>query len=480
MVKLTVEQFRLVRKEFQKLIDSYQLLVKNNADNPDFDEEKEQQIIFNKYYELQTDLLNYDLSEVPFEEWDEFAIVPLGKVDFSKTKANIDFDIIDYEPGTAYFGGCNVRNLDRLYYGLNPLDFDQTIIDNNPDIFLSDSFKNKYYFREAYMSDFASLSKEQITELSGKKYKVFINRNYANNFLVRNLPLDKVIEIYNYDNEYFDALNQFDFYEDELNKKYIDLYLNCNESNFKSITMELFREKLNINNYSLDPSDFLKDFVDLHPDVFLVDAPIPENIKRTYYTFRLDASDFVDYIEYFGKSPFIEKVLTNTFIREMYRFKEGNLVITELIQNNKELFKYLLNNHFYISYNDAPNLSSFYNRLHDFVISNITDGEVLKNGFNNGEYSWLKPLYDNVFVKLESIDDLNNLTNNSFIFDTEQYKFFATFGVENFKRFVNEYEVFKYLDFRYFYNLVNVYSLFGFIFKIESLLSLLFFPGVSM
>ena len=75
MVKLTVEQFRLVRKEFQKLIEDYQGLAEANKDNPDFDEEKEQQIVLNKYVELQTDLLNYDLSEIPFEEWANFVLI---------------------------------------------------------------------------------------------------------------------------------------------------------------------------------------------------------------------------------------------------------------------------------------------------------------------------------------------------------------------------------------------------------------------
>ncbi len=58
---------------------------------------------YHSYYvdaalELQDGLLSCDLSNIPFEAWKDFTILSDKEhyIDFSKTKANIDFSLVHY------------------------------------------------------------------------------------------------------------------------------------------------------------------------------------------------------------------------------------------------------------------------------------------------------------------------------------------------------------------------------------------------
>ena len=89
--KLSLEGFRYIKEQLFD-IDSYN----------------------QEYYELQTKLLSYDLSDIPFIEWQGFNIYSdeNHEVDFSKTHANIDFELINFSSskGLLNFTGCNIRN----------------------------------------------------------------------------------------------------------------------------------------------------------------------------------------------------------------------------------------------------------------------------------------------------------------------------------------------------------------------------------
>ena len=64
-------------------------------------------------------MLSYDLSDISFEEWKDIALVSSDKypADFYKTKANLDFEILDI-PITGKeiynFKGCNVKDIESL------------------------------------------------------------------------------------------------------------------------------------------------------------------------------------------------------------------------------------------------------------------------------------------------------------------------------------------------------------------------------
>ena len=130
--KMSLEEFRQIKAQLGQLINAFEL--------KQADENYDDSILINKYLKTQNHLLQYDLSDIPFEEWKGIEIISddTNKADFSKTRANLDFNLFEYY-GNVNFKGCNVKNLERLiYYFTN--NFDEETIITNSTLFLSDSF----------------------------------------------------------------------------------------------------------------------------------------------------------------------------------------------------------------------------------------------------------------------------------------------------------------------------------------------------
>lgn len=162
--KISLEEFRNIKEQMTNLIEIYE----NSQD-------MEEDVFYENYINLEKQLLSYDLSDISFREWEGMTIGTgdeLDILDFSKTKANIDFSLIDYV-GNANFKGCNVINLQEIGIRvLNPNDFDNKTIDENPELFLtstySKEFNEKYYNDELDIDDITSISEEQLTQLIRK------------------------------------------------------------------------------------------------------------------------------------------------------------------------------------------------------------------------------------------------------------------------------------------------------------------------
>ena len=94
--KLTVVEFRQIKSLLNSIINkiknSYQLSITIKEE------------LANQYYNLQNKLLSCDLSDIPFDEWKDLRIIAdKGFIaDLTKTKANIDFDIVSYSPYINY------------------------------------------------------------------------------------------------------------------------------------------------------------------------------------------------------------------------------------------------------------------------------------------------------------------------------------------------------------------------------------------
>lgn len=132
---MSLEKFRQIKVQLAQLIKVFEL---KKADENYYDF-----IWINKYLKTQNHLLQYDLSDIPFEEWKGIEIIfdDTNKVDFSKIRANLDFNLFKYY-GNVNFKGCNVKNLERLKNNLNPNNFDEETIIANYTLFLSDSFSD--------------------------------------------------------------------------------------------------------------------------------------------------------------------------------------------------------------------------------------------------------------------------------------------------------------------------------------------------
>ena len=114
--KLSIEQFRKYKEEQQQLLGRLNEEEQSLKENGNYNEEDFLKKGLEELSELQSRLLSYDLSDISFEEWENVILVSSDKypADFSKTKANLDFEISDIliiGKEIYNFKGCNVKNI---------------------------------------------------------------------------------------------------------------------------------------------------------------------------------------------------------------------------------------------------------------------------------------------------------------------------------------------------------------------------------
>ncbi len=201
---MSLEKFRQIKVQLAQLIKVFEL---KKADENYYDF-----IWINKYLKTQNHLLQYDLSDIPFEEWKGIEIIfdDTNKVDFSKTRANLDTNLFEYY-GNVNFKGCNVKNLERLIYDFTN-NFDEETIIANSTLFLSDyfsdEFKEKYYSGKILIGDLVSLPSQQLDEIKQKDLKLHMDYKEHTSLLMKIFDINKIIQLYLYSPEEYDEVNK--------------------------------------------------------------------------------------------------------------------------------------------------------------------------------------------------------------------------------------------------------------------------------
>ena len=188
--KITLEEFRNIKESLIKLYDDYDILEFNGEE----DEKKEFKKLEEEQKKLMDKLLSYDLSDIPFEEWDEFYIYSEENYvfDFSKTHANIDFSLMELY--CKYnLKGCNIKNLNKLY-DIDPESFDEETIKKNPKIFLlgdnvDPELRNRYFNRALTKNDVLD-NLDLFADVSLWNFLEDSERNKGFYFLIVNLGIE--------------------------------------------------------------------------------------------------------------------------------------------------------------------------------------------------------------------------------------------------------------------------------------------------
>ena len=340
--KLTVEQFRQIKNQIMGLYEQWE-----NEDNDTIEEKLAEQI-----QTLQDRLLSYDLSNIPFEEWNEYPIYSdnTHAADFSKTKANIDFALVDYD-GNGNFKGCNVKNLDKIFaIDLNPKEFDEQTIKNNSNIFLSDAFSNefkdKYYNRSLTLEDLASLSSSQLDELKQKNVtqhlsvrlnilplnilpdSTNISSKYYDHledeYIIKYLGIDRAIQLYHYSPQELKEVNQIlyglensmaiNYTPSSDLKKLISQLNNTNINNIKNVCFNYVRQLILTSNKSMNPQKIPSSFIEENKDIFLINAKVPDEVKERFFKRELTIQDLINYRDAFQTFP-IDHFTDNNFVK---------------------------------------------------------------------------------------------------------------------------------------------------------------------
>ena len=211
--KITLEQFINIKEKIAQLLTQFQDYLDDHENDKDFNFDLSEKKFIEQAFLIESSLFNCDLSDIPFEAWQDFYIISDENhvADFSKTRANIDFNMVIYT-NHVNFKGCNIRNLEMVERTLKPKYFDEETIRANSSLFLSDSFseefKDKYYSNiQLKISDLVDLTPEQLQELEKKKPDLHLDHNLYFSFILKTLGLDKVVQLYNHSKEDYDAVS---------------------------------------------------------------------------------------------------------------------------------------------------------------------------------------------------------------------------------------------------------------------------------
>ncbi len=428
--KLSLEEFRKYKEGQQQLLSRLEEEEQSLKENGNYNEEDFVKKSLEELSGLQSGLLSYDLSDIPFEEWEDVMLVSSDRypADFSKTKANFDFSILDVfiaEKEVYNFRGCSVKNIDDLY-GYNDTFFDEKTIEENSNLFLLNDFsqdiKDKFYSDNISIKDLDDLSEEQLNELV-LKYRF----NIGDNRLIRLLGIKKSIDLYKQDINVYKNITELisigyidkDFMEDK-DKKILETGTSIE---IKTVVYNEIRKNI-IELYNpafdkiLDEKDYPIDFVEQNKDLFLKNIAIPSDVKNRYFNRNLTYQDVKDNFEKFRTIPigffmnktapfdkFCRKLGTDNFQKILERYPEA----LDYFFENKEAFEiFTLDlSSGLVLYDEENLLFRFGEALKDYYIRRYARENNIDVATNYEFPTWLKSLHIDKIVS--NYDDINEL-----------------------------------------------------------------------
>lgn len=146
---MDIKTFRKYKKNILNLYNI--LIVGDEVDNA---EEK-----LNKFFSLEEQLFQCDLSSIPFKEWEGMVIISRdnGIMDFSRTHANLDFSLFkEFHYNALNLKGCNVKGIEFLPDYREDY-FDSSYVESHPEYFPSKDLpveiRDKYFAKRIEFED---------------------------------------------------------------------------------------------------------------------------------------------------------------------------------------------------------------------------------------------------------------------------------------------------------------------------------------
>lgn len=343
MEKLDLPIFRSLKQEVVEFIDKYN---KAEERGESLSDEEFSQFAA-RYKEIIKILSEHDLSDIDFEEWrgmyldtdvdDEDFLL-----DFSKTNANIDFSIVEYNENKSFpnFKSCQIKNFDFKKYNYSPEMFDEEFRKENEDRFLSEDIPeevaDRFYKGELTLTDIQNNPK-------------LINKIEEKNITYGKRDIYKIIgreEFCKLDAQFIDTTSGKDKDWAEL------LNFNPNLRTAEKIMPVLYKyardhiigySKDDINRRFYYTQDQLGErFREENPDLFLSEE-VPEDVRKSYYGRVLSIEQFSENL-----SQFEGKIVAHSFDsygdgEKLIRlYGEG---IYQLFANHKPIMNRLLSDY---------------------------------------------------------------------------------------------------------------------------------------
>ena len=487
--KMNLKQFQQIREQLTQLIKQSEDNYEAHKNDENYDDEVEDQKLADQYLAIQNRLLQYDLSDIPFEAWQGMQILSdeTHAVDFSKTKANIDFDLVEYFKN-GNFRGCNVRNLEKLGSHLNPKDFDEETIRANSSLFLSDSFseefKNKYYSRSVSISDLATLSSQQLDEIKQKDLSSHMDYQeyYYNTSLIETLGFDKVVQLYQHSPEEYAFVNKLmQMQTNDSNLQFLQQIKSVDVSEIKNLCLDNARKLITNSSIPINQNEFPESFISENSDIFLVGANIPDEVKERYFRRHLKVQDLLDYPDVFNNIPIDYFMEFRTYISQFIRDNYGMGKFQELVQKHPDIFAHISQENKFFEFNrlleEEKYLdleSAFTSAVKKYFLdygmpeqfSVVSESQTIYN-----VPDWLSSMNFKFVDKLNTNEELLQYNESVFVLDNEQQLALDTLGIKNIKRFEQETGFFTHKGYEWSKDL-EMFNTFGHYFSSHGLSSL--------
>ena len=439
--KITLEQFNEYKAKCRAILSELDETVEKNKDNPNFNKKEFEAQLIQRYLAIQSELLKFDLSTIPYTAWEDFLILTDKDypVDLSNTHANIDFLIFDYDDGIN-FKGCKIKNLNSLNRMLKSSDFDQKVIDENKEMFLSDLFSQEFqqrlFDKKMTIPDLFSLNSEQATELKSK--------NFMDGFesftkeLIDLVGLDNLIQLYSISKDDFQKV--YELYKSVVSNFLVsnpfneqnvrELFKNISPTEIKQTFYLLEKQEILSDSFSIiNPKDYPESFVKENDDIFMLNVGMSDDLRKRFYERKLTFDDIKDNINVFKNIPLSKFIRNAEFSKISLAFESivkefGDKTALEAIKLFPEYFNYIIKGDL------SDDFSYFIGKSDEFKLNQSENAKKI-----------LMHFFKSFFVsknKITNAEQLMLYNPSLFPLDEKQNRIIQILGLENIKKFEKE------------------------------------------
>ncbi len=311
MEKINLEEFRRIKAQIADLVARVEAL----EEREDITEEEEEKIN-TEFDDLVISLKNYDLSDIPFEEYEGFYDIGF---DFEGTGANLDYSIIntEYRSGAiSRLKGCNVRNFDFDSMQYDDDSFDQDFVDEHSEMFLTSLIKNtrarhRYYTGSLDYPDLLVIANtegiEKISDYIQGADRCIGHKKIPG--LIRKFGIDVFSKL---DFSGIDNLETFNGYQ-EIARALIDSDLTADspKEDFDKIVADEMLNEFSRRSYAyaetykvVTQSEVFKKY---HPE-YIIDFGDNEILKNDFFNGELTLNALIDNKEKFNGKKYVSKL----------------------------------------------------------------------------------------------------------------------------------------------------------------------------